>query len=704
MKKSKSALCLVTLLATCAALVSCNKPTQAQDGTIFTYTTAQGNTVSYTASELLKSYQQAGNSASTEFDKVYEVLIRKLYKTPEMATSLASCEREAEAKVASQIQTATKNAESNKTTVREELEKIFNNLNVGNLQELRDYYLYQEEKEQYETKFNNDYLDAIRDGSVNGLTDDQNYLMAASEKYGIENRGWIKEQVPMNIRHILVKVSAASGDYTQGEISEDKSSAGEATKLATMIMRLAGADRTTGMVASPKREPFYEIALDSEDTSSAPNYGELENPTTKVMESDLVPEFKLGTYAFETLYSQAYLDKSGEKAKTANNVELSDAEKTYYQNNVATLTPGLTEGATTVDGNIDDTQVLDDTGTRVYDFFKDGETYDDGTKGGVGQIPYGAAVALLKAAKDTTDKNGSDVWGGKATFYPRNILFNKYFNKHNVCVITPNDIAYNDSTIDPDSNNGKYKAEYGALPGFQFNTTNVLPQFEHNVLTNDEGSIILAVRAGASAYQGIHFMVVQRSGFDLEGTFYTPSDTTDEATTSTLSEYYTMVKPGETGYPMSADGERKLTFINYNNESDSQSAAWNTRQGRITKAVKNYNGAISTYIFQRLIEQGSIKFVDEAMEKRIQNYSKTKRISTKDDNYQTWVTNWKTYAELIEEQNRQRNMKFNFSADGGSYEGNATDKHHMLSEVCAIGYKDHNTRDWEKGGRCYYVQ
>ncbi len=693
MKKSKSALCLVTLLATCAALVSCNKPTQAQDGTIFTYTTAQGKTISYTASELLKSYQQAGNSASTEFDKVYEVLIRKLYKTPEMATSLERCEREAEAQVASQIQSATKNAESNKTTVREELEKVFNNLNVNNLQELRDYYLYQEEKEQYETKFNNDYLDAIRDGSVNGLTDDQNYLMAASENYGIENRGWIKEQVPMNIRHILVKVSAADGDYTQGELSEDKSSAGEATKLATTIMRLAGADRATGTVAAPKREPFYEIALDSEDTSSAASYGELENPTTKVMDQDLVPEFKLGTYAFETLYNKAYTG-----------TELSDAEKAYYKNNVATLTPGLTEGATTVDDNIDATQVLDDTGTKIYDFFKDGETYDDGTKGGIGQIPYGAAVALLKAAKVTTDKNGSDVWGGKATFYPRNILFNKYFNKHNICVITPNDIAYNDNSISAELNNGQYKAEYGSLPGFQFNTTNVLPQFEHNVLTNDEGSIILAVRAGGSSYQGIHFMVVQRSGLDLEGAFYTPSITTDAATTSSLSEYYTMVKPGEAGYPTSTGGERKLTFINYNNEQDSQSATWNTRQNRITNAVKNYNGAISTYIFQRLIEQGSIKFVDEAMEKRVQNYSKTKRISTKDDNYQTWVTNWKSYAEKIEEQNRQRSMQFKFANEGGSYEGNATDKHHMLSEVCAIGYKDHNSRDWEKGGRCYYVQ
>ncbi len=696
MKKTKSALCLVTLLATCAALASCNKPTQSNDGTIFTYTTAQGKTISYTASELLKSYQTAGNSASTEFDKVYEVLIRKLYTTDEYKDSLAKCEREAESSVASQIQTASKNADSNGTTVREELEKIFDNLNVDNLVELKDYYLYQEEKKQYENDWNNNNLASIRDGSADGLMSDE-YLMPASDNYGIENKGWIKEQVPMNIRHILVKVSAASGDYTQGEISEDKSSAGEATKLATMIMRLAGANTQDGTTkANGDREEFWQIAKDSEDTSSAANYGELDNPMTKVMESDLVNEFKLGTYAFETLYNQAYKNTTGD-------------EKKFYDSNVATLTPGLTEGATEVnDDTVDEEQALDDAdNTTIYDFFKNGETNDAGQSTGIGQIPYGAAVALLKAAKITTDDNNTEVWGGKATFYPRNILFNKYFNKHNICVITPNEIAYNDSSVSAESYNGVYSEKYSALPGFQFDTKNVLPDFEHNVLTNDEGNIILAVRAGASSYQGVHFIVIQRSGLDLDGSFYTPQVTDDAATTSTLSEYYTMYKPGESGYPTATvDGQTtdKLTYVNYNNESKSQSATWNTRQSRISSALKNYNGALSTYIFQQLIEGGTVKFKDEDMEKRIQNYSATKRLSTKDSNYETWTNNWKTYAEMIEEQNRQRSMEFNFANEGGTYKGNATSKKHMLSEVCAIGYGKHNSKDWEEGGRCYYVQ
>ena len=688
MKKNKSALCLVTLIATCATLVSCNKPTQTTDGTIFTYTTATGTVVSYTASELLKSYQTAGNSASTEFDKVYEVLIRKLYQQDDYKTSLEYCERQAKLDVVKQQEAAQNNAESNSTSYKEELEKIFDSLSVDNMDELYDYYLYQEEKTQYESKFNNDNLDAVRDGaesSKGGLTSND-YYMNASEEYGIANKGWIRETMPYSFRHILVKVSAASGEYTQAEISEDKgSTAGEATKLAKTIMRIAGADTTNGTTSATMRETFGEIAKDaSDDSGSASNYGGFDDPTTT--STDFVAEFKLGSYAFETLYNQAYKSTTG-------------TEKSYYDSNVATLTPGLTEGAESVsESTIDDTQTLDDSNKTIYDFFKDGETYDDGTSG-IGQIPYGAAVALLKAAKITSDDNGNNVYEGKSTFYPRNILFNKYFNKHNICVITPNDIAYNDNSISADSYDGTYSETYGTLPGFSHDTKSTLPQFEHNVLTNNEGNIVLAVRAGTSSYQGIHFIVIQRSALDYDGSFYTPSVDSDKNTTANLSEYYTMSKPGETSYPTSESGQNKITFINYNNESSSQSSVWNTRQGTITTAVKNYNGALSTYIFQKLIENGSIKFSSSEMKDRIQNYSVTKRQSTKDDSYQTWKDSWKTYAEMLEEQNRQRSAKL---PDG--YKGSSTDKKQMLSEVCAIGYGTHSGADWQEGGRCYYVK
>ncbi len=143
------------------------------------------------------------------------------------------------------------------------------------------------------------------------------------------------------------------------------------------------------------------------------------------------------------------------------------------------------------------------------------------------------------------------------------------------------------------------------------------------------------------------------------------------------------------------------TYINYNRQ---QTSDWTSRKTSLLDLVKSYNTSLSTYIFQGLVESGQIKFSDANMEKRIQIYSKTQRQSTSDGNFETWQNDWKTYAEMIEAQNYDRSLTFDWGSEGGSFEGNATDKGRMLSEVCAIGYSEHTGYDWEKGGRCYYVK
>ena len=638
-----------------------------------TFTDATGNVVSYTAKELLESYQEAGASASTEFDKVYEVLVRKYYQDPSKAADLKRLTTEADYDVTNDQTRAQNNADSNKTTYEAEFEAILEAAGVKNIDQLKQYHLYQREKEQFEQDYNDNHRDAMRDGSDQGLTSTE-LLFNEDPNYGIANKGFLKEELPYHIRHILVKVSAASGDYTQGKISEpNNSTAGEATKLSSVIMRLAGADTVTGTAASAsERETFGAIASSSSDDSgSAKNFGEIDLMTARSGNGiNYVNEFRLGTYAFESLYNQS------------NNTA-------YALANKATITPGLKEDGSAIDPN----QKLDDSGKTINEFFTDT---------GIGTLPYGAAVALLKAAKITSDVNGAPVNdGNKEVFYPRNILFNKYFNKHNVCVITPNEIAYNMSAptaAQIDSEVGELSATYAALPGFQHDTTAQLPGIGSNVLTDKEGHIILAVRAGTSSYQGIHFIIVQRSGLDLNGN----GTDTASADVPTLSQYYTLGKtPGETGYPTDSAGNPMVTFVNYNKQ---QTADWTSRKTTLLDLVKSYNTSLNTYIFQDLIKNGSIKFSDEAMEKRIQVYSKTKRQSSFDSSFETWKNAWKTYAELIEAQNADRALTFDWKSAGGTFEGNATDKGRMLSEVCAIGYKNHNTTDWEKGGRCYYVK
>jgi hypothetical protein len=680
MKNKKSALALVAILVACGALTACDRATSDNSGSVLTYTDAQGNVVSYTAADLLESYQNSGSSISTEFDKIYEVLIRKYYEDDSQASVLSKLKKNATVDVETDKSNAKTNATSNKTTYEEEFQKILDSNSCDNIDELYEYHLYKREKERYEQNYNDSNREALRDGasSANGgllNNDDSKYLLNASS-YGRLNKGWIKEQLPYHVRHILVKVSASAGEYTQGQLTEDASSAGEATKLSGVVMRLAGADPdNSGSKVATNRETFGEIAYNSsEDTSSATNFGELDNPMTKVMSSDLVPEFKLGIYAYETLYNE----------KTSST--------TFGQSNVASLTPGLVEDATSTT-QVDPDQTIDDNGKTINQFFKDGETYDDSTSG-IGQIPYGAAVALYNSAKITND-NGTPVYEGNATFYPRNILFNKYFNKHNVCVITPNDIAYNDSSIDPESSDGVYNATYGALPGFSKNTTSELSKFTHNVLTDEQGHIVLAVRAGASSYQGVHFIVVQRSALDYYGNY--ASSTTDGV--ADLSQYYTYYRPGEESYPTDTSGNDLTTYVKY---AEQQSSDYHTRASRISTAVNSYNTSLSTYVFSDLVSNGSLKFKDTSMEKRIQTYSVTKRQSSVDDNFTTWSNNWKTYAEMIEQQNIARNATF-----PTGYTGNSTSKDHMLSEVCAIGYTGADKAtdaDWQKGGRCYYVK
>ena len=355
--------------------------------------------------------------------------------------------------------------------------------------------------------------------------------------------------MPYHIRHILIKL-AGGGDkkYAQDRIAETANEGGETTKLTSTLFRLAGA--TIGadgkLTTDTDRWTFGSIAKSfSDDEGSAKNFGEY-GIMEKTLAQDLVHEFKLGTYAFESLYS------AREKAS-------SEAYK---------LMPGLEEEATSA-ADIDNKQTLLDSNTTVHDYFANFDDDNDGVADGVGQIPFGAAIALYDTKKVVTDAAGNPVWNdNQDSFYPRNVIYNKYFNKHNVCVITPNVIGsnYKSALLDDTSKTaaagilagyqlsadgksvtaedfkGSYSAQLGALPGFSVDTTNVLTgaDFQHNVLTNEKGQVILAVRAGAgSSYQGIHFMTVERSalnkyGLKLDGNKYVEATAADLGTVTAL--------------------------------------------------------------------------------------------------------------------------------------------------------------------------
>ena len=751
MKKTKCALGLVAFATSIMALSGCSGATASKDGVIMTYTDANGNRTSYTAEDLLKNYQSYSSSLSSEFDKIYEVLVRHYYDQDAQSTKLASLKAEATNKVLSDKQKAEKNAANNKTSYEAEFQTYLDAAGADNVDELYQKYLYDEEKADFQNEIYNTY--GTGDDSVNGyVAMKDGYYNAGGELkqafpeskdangyvWGRGSEGWLGTQMPYHIRHILIKL-AGGGDkkYAQDRIAETANEGGETTKLTSTLFRLAGA--TIGadgkLTTDTDRWTFGSIAKSfSDDEGSAKNFGEY-GIMEKTMAQDLVHEFKLGTYAFESLYSER------EKAS-------SEAYK---------LMPGLEEEATSA-ADIDNKQTLLDSNTTVHDYFANFDDDNDGVADGVGQIPFGAAIALYDTKKVVTDAAGNPVWNdNQDSFYPRNVIYNKYFNKHNVCVITPNVIGsnYKSALLNDESKTaaagilagyqlsadgksvtaedfkGSYSAQLGALPGFSVDTTNVLTgaDFQHNVLTNEKGQVILAVRAGSgSSYQGIHFMTVERSalnkyGLKLDGNKYVEATAADlgnvtalgtvngktvekiayTGAATSLSDYYTPYSPNEVDYPKYDDTKAVNTYVNFNKTETSD---WSDRVKTITSAITGFNGNLNTYYFQRLCESGAITFADKDLEDSIKNYSVTKRQSTVDDNFETWKRNWLEYAEMLEAQQAARFDNF------------GTIKGELITELAAISYSQANqdvqnldvtvagTTNlaglWKEGGACYY--
>ncbi len=241
-----------------------------------------------------------------------------------------------------------------------------------------------------------------------------------------------------------------------GDLYNGRITSAEAKKLYSVGQRLA--NQFNG-------ETFGEIAREmSEDTGSAANFGDL-GIMSKA--TSFVNEFKLGLYAFDSVFN-----------------ELSEVQNNAEKLEVPT----------------DAISFMDDLG--------------------LDRIPFDAFNLLNEYADITKDTNGDPVNNNDPLYYPRNIVFNQYFNRHNVSVIVPTD-----------------GSQQSALPGF--NAVDELGGEE--VLTDEAGRVILAVRAGTGSgeggYQGIHFIVVERSALieTINGV--------------SLEDYYTTEIPGTSNYP-----------------------------------------------------------------------------------------------------------------------------------------------------------
>ncbi len=343
-------------------------------------------------------------------------------------------------------------------------------------------------------------------------------------------------------------------------------------------------------------ETFGEVAREMSEDGSKEQFGDL-GIMSKA--TSFVNEFKLGIYAYDSVFNQ-------------------NAEVVEKRDQL----------------NVPETAL---------------EYFDDL---GLATIPFHAFVSLDQYANVTKDINGNPVNNNDTLYYPRNIIFNEYFNRHNIAVVTPESLGGGDYNYD----------------GFR-----TVPELNNQrVLTDENGKVILVVRAGTgsgdSGYQGIHFIVVERSAL------------VETQNGVSLEDYYTTEIPGTPNYP-TANGEDLVTFVNFNVTT---TANYKTRAETVTNEIRNFDRFFNFRMLEQLIAEQEVTFVDEDLEDAVLNYMDvTRRSSTFDQNLQE-INTWNTYIEFLQYQAFQRQR--------------------LIDTDCAYAYLNNDGGLFNQGGVCYVQQ
>jgi len=332
-------------------------------------------------------------------------------------------------------------------------------------------------------------------------------------------------------------------------------------------------------------ETFGEVALDSSEDRSKDQFGDL-GIMSKA--TSFVNEFKLGVYAYDAIFNE-------------------DAD-------VASRAEEL---------NVPETAI---------DFFEEL---------GLGTIPFHAFESLNKFANVIKDKDGNPVNNNDSLYFPRNIIFNQYFNRHNISVVTPEK---------SDGSNYDYEGfrEVDELQG---------ELQGQKVLTDENGKVILVVRAGTgsgeSGYQGIHFIVVERSALkDIQGGV-------------SLEDYYTTEIPGTDDYPTEGDQEL-ATFVNYINYTKDQ--PYKARAESVKNEIRNFDRFFKFRMLKQLIDSQEVTFFDTNLNTAILDYIAVIRRSAEFDLELQELNTWNSYIEFLEYQESERR--------------------HLIDEACAYAYQD----------------
>ncbi len=642
MKKSKKVLVLAAATVSLLSLAGCNEVT-AKDNVIITFKDTNGKQITYTADELFKKYTESDQDSTEKYyNAIYNVMVRQWFELGENETLKAECDKQAQINLDSFKSKASTNATDNGTSYDTEWENILDSelSDIAESKRSESELLLKLKLSEYKTKLEDTYYDTFKtwkkDTTSDADEENENNLFWGE-------KGYLKERLPYHVKHILINVDASSGAYYNGQISSEN-----VRNLYLAVSELAAGTN------------FGQIAEDlSDDSGSKSKFGDLGIMDTS---TSYVNEFKLGIYAYDTYFNtNEEVNNSLENDDNPFNIPEEDAEY------VKSL--------------------------------------------GIASIPFGALVKMNELKDVTTDDSNKVVNDGDATYYPRNILFNKYFNNHNLAFITPDNLADADKNLklededdilnkhytDLDENgkwvNGSENPIYASMDGFQdvkiktYDEDGNYTEETRKILCDNEGNPILVVRAGTSSYQGIHFIVVNRSALEENKEVTNNGETYNVP----LNEYYANENPltNSNGvnpdFPQTESGKQKLTYMNsYSMTYDD----YNSRADEVKSKVKGFDSNYEMRIYTWLVDKLNIQFNTVSgvnIGERITKYIDQKRKSSEYSLYDTNTQTWDNFIEQLEVQQSQRKTK-------------------LIPETCALhfneGFKDNGDATVKEA--CYH--
>ena len=631
MKTGKRSLSLAMSILAIASLTACDDDYTYPDAKWKEGIIVNVDGKDYKYDEIYQLFDNSKGSAQAYFNVAKNILAQLV--TPKTDTMLSNVDT----KINDLKNTWKTNARTNNTSYKEEQEKTFDSENVEDLDELREKYISQQQVE----KNSQDFYEI----NANGVTD-PSYTYYISEQM---TKDYVTNQAPYHVSHVLVKVDASSDGegYWNGKITADN-----AKKIGNAVRMLASSD-SFGSVAQ----------LVSEDEGSAKMYGELvtttEGSQSVAMEktTSYINEFKLGLYAYE-----AYLNP---KTKAA---EVNTAVRASLR------VPGQAAASSSFDYKND---------TAVSELITDGTLVG---KNGAFGIPLSKAITLGYVAD--VEKNivdGSKVDYASETQYPRNILFNNYFNYHGVNFLYDDSDTYeaeflkdaievgahSDKTIltlndVKDKLPSKYaeyeyvKGQLSKIDAGKFKTVEGISDNLYNydfdaftkksVLTkiptskkilvekDTDTNPVIIVRGGSSGYQGIHFIVVNNDPFVNSQNTY---------------QYYRTNIPDASADPASAksaDYSTNPSLINYVKADINSNTTYNARRDAVVAAVKASDSNIDFRLYEENIKKfGADKFNELLGDYAgiINKYIKITKESSELGKNSSLDESWETYIQTL---------------------------------------------------------